>query len=232
VRDADTLTISELFESIQGEGPSAGAPCVFLRLAHCNLRCNWCDTKYTWDWQAYRIEEETRALPVVAVASELAGFGRDRLVVTGGEPLIQQGALARLFAVLPKSWAIEVETNGTFEPEPELAERVTQWNVSPKLANSGETLARRYRPEALAALRRTRRAFLKIVVATPEDVGEAEALVNLLAWPAERVLLMPQGATRAELAATTAGVGSAALQRGFGLSRRLHVERWEGVRGK
>jgi organic radical activating enzyme len=232
VRDSTTLTVSELFESIQGEGPSAGVPCTFLRLSHCNLRCSWCDTKYTWDWQAYRIEDETRVVALDAVARELARFGRERLVVTGGEPLIQQRALAGLFTVLPASWAIEVETNGTLEPLPELVERVMQWNVSPKLSNSGETLARRYRPEALGALRATGRAFLKLVVATPEDVAEAEGLVSTLAWPAERVLLMPQGATRAELAATTAFVRAAAAERGFGHSPRLHIERWEGVRGK
>ena len=47
------LKLSEIFESIQGEGPTAGEPCVFLRLAMCNLHCRWCDTKYTWDWKKY-----------------------------------------------------------------------------------------------------------------------------------------------------------------------------------
>ena len=51
--DDRELKVSEIFASIQGEGPSAGAAAVFLRLAGCNLRCHWCDTKYTWDWQNY-----------------------------------------------------------------------------------------------------------------------------------------------------------------------------------
>ncbi|MDP8906059.1 MAG: 7-carboxy-7-deazaguanine synthase QueE, partial [Thermoproteota archaeon] len=44
------LKVSEVFDSIQGEGSYAGTPCIFLRLATCNLKCAWCDTKYTWDW--------------------------------------------------------------------------------------------------------------------------------------------------------------------------------------
>ena len=47
------MKISEIFESIQGEGNNAGKPAVFLRTAECNLKCIWCDTKYTWDWKNY-----------------------------------------------------------------------------------------------------------------------------------------------------------------------------------
>ena len=61
------LKLSEVFESIQGEGPSAGLPCVFVRLATCNLHCSYCDTKYTWDWQNYDYEREVRVVPLAVV---------------------------------------------------------------------------------------------------------------------------------------------------------------------
>jgi organic radical activating enzyme len=154
------------------------------------------------------------------------------LVVTGGEPLIQGAALTRWFALLPAALAIEVETNGTLAPSPELAARVTQWNVSPKLANSGEPLERRLRPAALAALLATERAWLKLVVATPVDAEEAERLLTATGWPRERVLLMPQGATRRELSERAPFVKAEALRRGLGYSPRLHVEHWDGARGK
>ena len=229
---AGTLRVSELFESVQGEGPSAGLPCVFLRLALCNLRCSWCDTKYSWDFETYSIHEETRVETVESLATRIAATGLSRLVVTGGEPVIQAAALGELLSQLPAELVVEVETNGTLEPTPELVGRVTQWNVAPKLANSGEPKERRLRPQALASLLATGRAFLKLVVATAEDADEAEALVTLFEWPRERVLFMAQAATRAELAARGPLVQAEALRRGLRYSPRLHVERWDGARGR
>lgn len=226
------LRVSELFESVQGEGPSAGSPCIFLRLAHCNLRCSWCDTKYSWDFQSYRIERETRVETVAELARRIAALGVPRLVITGGEPLIQARGIVELLALLPADLAVEVETNGTLEPLPELCRRVIQWNVSPKLANSGEPAERRLVPVALEALCATDRAFLKLVVATLADAEEAEALVALTKWPRERVLFMAQAATRAELSARGPVVEAEALRRGVRYSPRLHVERWDGARGK
>ena len=46
-----TMQVNEIFKSIQGEGPNFGKPAIFLRTAQCNLKCTWCDTKYTWDWE-------------------------------------------------------------------------------------------------------------------------------------------------------------------------------------
>jgi 7-carboxy-7-deazaguanine synthase len=225
--------VSELFASIQGEGPSAGAASIFLRLAQCNLHCRWCDTKYTWDWSAYRFEDEARVESVVAVARRVSEFSGNRLVVTGGEPLLQEDALVELFRLLDaeRRLAIEVETNGTIAPNDALAERVDQWNVSPKLANSGDPERLRLRPEVLSAFRKTGRAFLKLVVESPADADEAEALVRSVDWPRNCVLLMAQAATRETLAERGPLVLTDALRRGFGYSPRLHVERWNGARG-
>ena len=95
---AKTLRCSEIFESIQGEGHSAGVASVFLRLAVCNLRCSWCDTKYTWDWSRNIRYEDGRsanqAVADVTHASPRRALAAAHLVVTGGEPLLQQPALA------------------------------------------------------------------------------------------------------------------------------------------
>ena len=80
----------EIFHSLQGEGVTAGRPSVFLRLATCNLACSWCDTKYTWDWDSYENEREVVSLFVSEVEERLLRFGCPRLVITGGEPLMQQ----------------------------------------------------------------------------------------------------------------------------------------------
>jgi organic radical activating enzyme len=229
--DEATLRLSEIFESVQGEGASAGEPCVFLRLATCNLRCSWCDTRYTWDWDAYDYATEVQKASVDSVLARVSGHPSRRLVVTGGEPLLQQKALATLLAALPPDFVVEFETNGTLSPAPALADRVNQWNVSPKLANSGEPPERAINPTVLAALRDTGRAWLKLVVATEDDAQEATTLVDALKWPPDRVLFMPQASTRERLLTLSPLVKSWARARGVSASPRLHVERWDGRRG-
>src|SRR5260221_8110511 len=128
------LRISEIFESIQGEGACAGAPSVFVRLATCNLRCRWCDTRYTWDWSAYRYEDEVRRVSVTEVALRLRASAAPHLVVTGGEPLLQQPALASLFESPGSSRVVHVETNGTLAPSAPLARRGNPRNLSPQPA--------------------------------------------------------------------------------------------------
>ncbi len=225
------LKVSEIFDSVQGEGQSAGKPATFLRLAHCNLRCVYCDTKYTWDWQAFRYDDEVRAAHVDELAARLNGAAGKRLIITGGEPLVQAKALVPLLGELGAEIVIEVETNGTLPPPEALLERVNQWNVSPKLENSGEAERERFRPEVLTLLRDTGRAWLKLVVGSPGDCDEAEALATRLGWPRERVLFMPLAATRADHSARAPLIAAEALARKLGYSPRLHVELWDGQRG-
>jgi 7-carboxy-7-deazaguanine synthase len=226
-----SLLVSEIFSSVQGEGPSAGEPAVFLRLARCNLHCRYCDTRYTWDFERYRFEDEVHEWRIEDVADELSKGPTGRLIVTGGEPLMQQRALAVLLTSMPSALYVEVETNGTLAPDPALAARIDQWNVSPKLSNAGDPESLRIRPAALAALLATERAYLKLVVGNPADVVEAEALVAGTGWPRERVMLMPEAANREELARRGRFVREEALIRGLRYSPRLHVERWDGARG-
>jgi len=224
-----TLKVSEIFQSLQGEGVSSGAPCVFVRLAQCNLHCTWCDTKYTWDFERYRYEDEVREQTVAEVAQIVNAAPSRRLVLTGGEPLLQQRALKEFFARLAPDIAVEVETNGTIVPESAALARVNQWNVSPKLSNAGDPEQFRIRPEALAALRDSGRAYLKLVV--DGDFAEADALVARLSWPSDRVSLMPQAADREQLRARSFAVAEAARVRSYRFSSRLHLELWGGRRG-
>ncbi|HET7541302.1 MAG TPA: 7-carboxy-7-deazaguanine synthase QueE [Polyangiaceae bacterium] len=226
-----TLKVSEIFESLQGEGPSSGAPCIFVRLAQCNLHCSWCDTKYTWDFERYRYEDEVHEESVAEVAQRVNASPSRRLVLTGGEPMLQQRALKEFFARLAPDISVEVETNGTIVPEPAALTRVNQWNVSPKLANAGDPEQFRIRPEALSALRDSGRAYLKLVVSNPLDLAEADALVARLGWPSARVSLMPEAADREQLRARSLPVAEAAQTRGYRFSSRLHLELWGGRRG-
>jgi 7-carboxy-7-deazaguanine synthase len=240
------LDISELFVSVQGEGPSTGQPAAFVRLGHCNLACSYCDTPYTWDFERFDEAAELSRVPVSAVADFLIERGPGRVVITGGEPLIQQKVLTRLLAevdlradalgsaIWPQTGGrllVEVETNGTIRPTLGLAERVDQWNVSPKLSGSGEPVERRLRDTALAWFSAEPRAFFKFVVQSAADATEAAELVARLGVPGERVLLMPQAKDRAELEANEAAVATWAQQHHFGSTSRLHLKLWDGARG-
>ncbi|MCA9631375.1 MAG: 7-carboxy-7-deazaguanine synthase QueE [Myxococcales bacterium] len=248
----DILRVSEIFASVQGEGASLGAPCVFLRLALCNLRCAWCDTKYTWDWSRYRYADEVTERPLGEVRAEITRLLADqegerstaklprstegathppRLVITGGEPLIQSKPLVSLLGQLGDALVVEVETNGTFAPPAELASRVNQWNVSPKLSHGGDPEKRRLVPDALLALRDTGRAWLKLVIEADADWPEVEALLERTAWPRARVLLMPQATDRESLRARLPVIRDLAARQDVSACTRLHVERWGGRRG-
>src|ERR1700737_3534692 len=88
------LRVSEVFgPTFQGEGPSAGQLAAFLRLSRCNLNCTWCDTPYTWDARRFDLEAETRRLSAAEAVDRLRAIRTPLIVVTGGEPLVQQAAL-------------------------------------------------------------------------------------------------------------------------------------------
>jgi len=225
------LKVSEIFRSLQGEGPSAGTPCLFVRLALCNLHCGWCDTKYTWDFRSFRYEDEVSSESIERVAELIRSAPEQRVVVTGGEPLLQQAALIETLALVPESVFVEVETNGTRMPEGALLARVDQWNVSPKLSNSGDPERLRLKPDVLKVLCTSERAFLKLVVETERDFLEADELIDRLGWPKSRVLLMPEARSRAELERRSPRVASACAGRGVRFSTRLQLTLFDGRRG-
>ncbi len=101
------LYVSEIFLSIQGESTYAGLPCVFVRLAGCNLVCSWCDTVYA------RTRENARALSVEEAVSEVKKFNRPLVEITGGEPLAQAEAGFLAARLLDEGCTVLMETNGS-----------------------------------------------------------------------------------------------------------------------
>ena len=99
------LVVNEIFRSLQGEGTRAGAPCTFVRLTGCNLRCNWCDTQYAW--------EDGREMSVEEVLAEVEKLAVRRVEVTGGEPLVQPAATDLLKCLCDQGYETLLETNGS-----------------------------------------------------------------------------------------------------------------------
>lgn len=220
----------EIFASVQGEGPSAGQPCAFVRLSRCNLQCSWCDTAYTWRFTDYDRKAEQVTLSEADTAARIAALGQDRLVITGGEPLLQGAALARMVALLP-GVAIEIETNGTVAPHPALDPLVSQYNVSPKLDHSGNPAAMALIPERLSAWASEPKAYFKFVIASPDDLAEVLELAETYALPHQRIYLMPEGTDSATLRAREEWLAPLAARHGMRFSDRLHIHLYGDTRG-
>lgn len=101
------MKVSEIFLSIQGESTYAGLPCVFIRFAGCNLSCAWCDTPYA------RSASGARELSAEEVLSEVRRYSCRLAEITGGEPLLQEGARVIMQRLLDDGYVVLLETNGS-----------------------------------------------------------------------------------------------------------------------
>ena len=222
----------EIFASVQGEGPSMGMPVAFMRLSRCNLACVWCDTAYTWHFQGderphrggveYDRKANQLSLPEDEVAARIMALGQSRLVITGGEPLLQAPALARLLELLPDV-SVEIETNGTTRAPAPLDIRIDQFNVSPKLAHSGNPAELALLPERLDAYATDPRAWFKFVIAEPADVDEVLALRDRYRFRPGHVFLMAEGTNSETLREREKWLALLCVRHGFRLSDRLHI---------
>ncbi len=230
---------AEIFASLQGEGPSAGMPVAFIRLSRCNLACTWCDTAYTWHFEGDnrphrdnmtfdRKANQIKLSPAEA-AAKIAALGQKRLVITGGEPLMQCGPLADMLAILPDI-EVEIETNGTTRPNAHVDIRVDQYNVSPKLGHSGNPREAAIIPERMDFYASDPRAFFKFVIAEPVDVEEVLALQRSYGIPAKRTFLMAEGTTSQDLRERQVWLSDLCLEYGLRMSDRLHIHLYGDTR--
>lgn len=212
----------------------------FIRLSRCNLACIWCDTAYTWyfdgDTRPHRagVTYDRRANQITLAEPEAAerirALGRTRLVITGGEPLLQAGPLAIMLDHLP-GMAVEIETNGTVARPPALDARVVQYNVSPKLAHSGNPAALARDPAMLADWAAEPRAQFKFVIAEPADLAQVQAIARAHGIEPGRIWLMPEGTDSPTLRERLHWLVPLALETGYHLSDRLHIHLFGDTRG-
>ncbi len=231
----------EIFVSIQGEGPSQGRLRAFIRLSGCNLHCTWCDTPYTWNWietdfphagdrpgapNKFSMKDETRVLAVPLAAARILALDAPGLVITGGEPLIQQRGVESLIRALRGTRPdlfVEVETNGTLTPSDALLASVDQFNVSPKLGHSGNDLDAALKPDVLVRYARSPKAMFKFVATGPDDLATIGALAQALGLPGSRIFVMPEGVTSDTLRARARDLIGPIIARSWGFSDRLHI---------
>ena len=241
--DAAELPVNELFCSLQGEGRLAGVPSVFVRTSGCNLRCWFCDSYHT-SWEPTHDRMTVDEIVAVVESHEAA----DHVVLTGGEPLLHDASVTLLERLDDAGYHLTVETNGTvYRDAP-----IDLASVSPKLASSTPTAdrdptgdgewaetheERRLDLDALARLAETYEFQLKFVVTDRADAAEATDLVDRLREaaavpvPDDRVLLMPEGATRERLDEHRERVADLAMEYGYRYTPRLHVDLWNDAPG-
>lgn len=201
------LYVSEIFHSIQGEGPNAGYPVVFLRTAGCNLRCTWCDTPYALEFR------QGKKIETAEIIDAIEAFNCKHIVITGGEPMIQQKGLKEVLEKL-NGYSVEIETNGGFASE--MDEFIHQYNCSPKLKNSGN------KPYELKLLP-NEKTWYKFVVADEEAFQETLQCIQQYKLPQHRIRIMPEGKTAKETQEKSPWLIEKCKKYGFIFNPRLHL---------
>src|ERR1051325_5526468 len=103
----ETLTINEIYHSIQGESTWAGMPCVFVRLTFCDLRCNYCDTEYAF----YEGKKQT----LEEIVKNVGAFNCPLVEITGGGPLLQKNILSLMTMLADAGYTVLLETSGAHD---------------------------------------------------------------------------------------------------------------------
>ena len=212
----ETIRVTEIFRSIQGEGTRAGLPCAFIRLTGCSLRCVWCDSAY-----AFHGGQE---MAVAEAAEKVLALGTDLVEVTGGEPLEQEAVYPLMERFLGAGKTVLLETGGHI-PLDRLDPRIVKI-VDVKAPGSGMEAANL--PENLEKL--TPRDELKFVLADRGDFDWALDLVRARDLDGRNVVTFSpvwEGLPAADLAEWIRDSG-----RNIRLGLQLHKILWGDVPGR
>jgi len=205
------MKVSEIFVSIQGEGRFMGQPCIFLRLYGCNLRCSSCDTKYA-------IHGNYDKYSTIGLANTLPSILVKRVVVTGGEPLLQKSELLDLVDMLSKDKIFLLETNGTIFSK-QVVKKFFNITVSPK---------RDYKnlDYLLGRWASYKNVDFKFVIGESEWCWSFEEILTVVERyniRPYRVWLMPEGSTSEEISSLSPKIWNFCISNGFNYSDRLHI---------
>lgn len=215
MKDEPVLLLSETFYSIQGESSFAGYPCLFFRLSGCNLRCSYCDAKYTY-------EEPGTTTPINSLLTEAARHPNVLIEITGGEPLLQEAVYPLMDGLLAAGRTVLLETNGSVSIERVPKEVVKIIDL--KCPDSG--MAEKMNLANLDQL--APHDEIKFVVSSRSDYDWAKAMIreNRLAEKAKLILSLVIG--RLEPALLAQWLMTDALP--ARLQLQLHTLLWPGLK--
>lgn len=246
------IAVSEYFYSLQGEGRTMGIPAIFLRLTGCNLMCGgkgvekdgimrdgatWiCDTIDVWMEGTTMTFEDL----VATLNKEIDFVNRLKagvhLVITGGEPLLQQKRIVYFLEYLEAEHQvrpiIEVETNATIQPLETLDERVHYWNTSPKLTNSGMPVDECRKQAVLAWFNQNSKTMFKFVITSEQEFEEIQKEWILTGFiDPSKIVLMPGADSIGQLLERNKMVAELCIIHQLRMCTRLHVEIWDQLTG-
>lgn len=234
------IRLNELFVAPQGEGPNVGREAVFVRVHGCPVHCAWCDTAYTWNGSEHG--EAVDGLLALGRVRDLAGDDVAHVVLTGGEPMVSRGAPSLVAALETHGYHVEIETSGHTPLSPAWRAVLdaarpgrVSLNISPKMPSAAPKIAPD--PELLVEYAQAagEHARYKVVIA-----DDADWSAWLLLWSevrgrgitSDRVWVMPQARTAAELATATRWLIDRSARSGFRVSPRQHVLAFGEERGR
>lgn len=154
------MKVVEIFKSIDGEGIRAGYPVVFIRLAGCNLRCSYCDTKYSYD------VESAQDMSIDDIYCAVYRLGCKRITLTGGEPLIHKDVQELISIFTQEGFEVNIETNGSVDISPYIDDKLILLTMDYKCPSSG--MMSHMDLDNLGYLRK--KDVLKFVVGNKEDL--------------------------------------------------------------
>jgi len=217
------LIVNEMFSSYQGEGRTVGLPSIFLRMQGCNLRCDFCDTKYALNTkETAGFSYYTPQTLATALSTLFKLEKRTHLVITGGEPLLQQEGLLKTLFILNQGFpdmTVEVETNGLITPQDNWFLFNTQFNVSYKEVTHISKTINVYKQNDLA--------IFKVVFDPETKLGEKIFLTlrNMFSNSCEykRIYLMPECINEELYLKKAEAVYRVAQEQGVSFGTRFHI---------
>ena len=230
------MKISELFFSIQGEGELTGIPSVFVRTSGCNLRCRWCDTKYSsWTPEGENVDIEE-------LVERVCSYPARHVVVTGGEPMIAKDIKEFVDLLKQSGKHITIETAGTIAPNGIQCDLAS---ISPKLSDStpekGEISeewierhdSTRIDHDILNEWIDSYEFQLKFVVSRKEEINEVKCIIDKIESDIlpEKVLLMPEGTDSETIHSRYDMLVDLCKENGFRMCNRLHLDLFGNTRG-
>ncbi len=227
------MRIAEIYRSVQGEGFLTGVPSVFVCASGCNLRCWFCDTPYT-SWRP-----EGRDMAIDEIVAQVEEWETEHVVVTGGEPMLYAELIPLCGRLRATGRHVTIETAGTLF----LPVACDLMSISPKFASSAPSAEwhahwhrrhqrDRHRPEVIRRLVADHQYQVKFVIDSLEDLDSVqEYLAEIPEISRDRVLLMPQGTERDELAKRSAWLRPYCEAEGLVFCPRKHIEWFGPVRG-
>ncbi len=251
MRNQEILAVSEYFYSLQGEGKTMGIPAIFLRLSGCNLICGgkgaekdgalhngatWiCDTIEVWmNGSSHTFDQLIASMNESVQFIERLKTGV-HLVITGGEPLLQQRRIVNFLAYIEHKYKIkpivEVETNATITPLETLDQRVHFWNCSPKLRNSGMSFKARWKQKVIDWFGNNPKTMFKFVLSDKKEFEEINHFIQSGQLVADKIVLMPAAESIEQLLQRNKMIAALCIEHQIRMCTRLHVEIWNQLTG-